>query len=150
VWVWDLRWRRPLFVWESDLLNELLVVVARHSRSDREDGWSWTHSSDGRYSVKSAYYHLLSSLPGSVAPEGVVLDAVSRVWKPCAPSKVVVFSWQLILDRIPSRLILSLSGVPLPVGGRGESFTMRRLSRRCTYFFCALLSFQCGIRCLGG
>jgi len=76
-----------LFVWESDLLNELLVVVTRHSRSDREDGWSWTQSSDGRYSVKSTYSHLLSTLPGFVSWEGVVLDAVSRVWKSCAPFK---------------------------------------------------------------
>jgi len=122
VWEWDLRWRRPFFVWESDLLNELLVVVNRHSWSDREDGWSWTHSSDGRYSVKSAYSILLYSLPGNGALEGVVLEAASRVLKSCAPSKVVVFSWQLILDRIPSRLNLSLRGVPLPAGGLGCVF----------------------------
>jgi len=37
VWVWDFRWRIPLFVWETDLLNEMLAVVARHSRVDKED-----------------------------------------------------------------------------------------------------------------
>jgi len=31
VWVWNLRWRRPLFVWEDDLLNQLLVVMASHT-----------------------------------------------------------------------------------------------------------------------
>ena len=38
--------RRPLFVWETDLLNELLLVVTRRSRVDREDGWSWSLSPD--------------------------------------------------------------------------------------------------------
>jgi len=122
VWEWDLRWRRPLFVWELDLLNELLVVVARISRVDKEDRWAWTLSYDGRFSVKSAYGHLLSNLPGIDAPVGEVLQAVSRVWKFGAPSKVVVFSWQLLLNRIPTRLNLSYCGVPLPVGGLGCVF----------------------------
>jgi len=119
----------------------------REREREREDGWSWTHSSDGRYLVKSAYSHLLSSLQGPVAPDGVVLEAATRVWKSGAPSKVVVFSWQLILDRIPTRINLSLRGVPLPVG---VSSALHRRSRRFTCFFCALLSFWCGIRCLGG
>jgi len=93
VWEWDLRWMRPLSARESDLLNELLVVVNRHFRSDREDWWSWTHSSDGRYSVKLAYSLILSSLSSNRAPKGDVLEATTRVWKSCAPSKVVVFSW---------------------------------------------------------
>jgi hypothetical protein len=120
-WVWDLRWRRHLFVWETDLLHELMLVVTRNSRVNRDDRWSWTHSSDGRYSVKSAYTHLSKSLPSSV-PNGEVLQAVSRVWKSPAPSKVVVFSWQLILDRIPTRLNLSLRGVQIPSGGLGCVF----------------------------
>lgn len=96
VWVWDLRWRRPLFVWETDLLNELPVVVARHSRVDMEDWWSWDHNPDGRYSVKSAYSSLLRGLPVEDAPDDVILQAVSRVWKSRTPSKVVAFSWQLL------------------------------------------------------
>jgi len=115
-------WRRPLFVWKLDLLNKLLVVVTRQSRNDREDGWSWTHSSDGRYSVKSAYSHLAASLPSTDFPAGVALEAATRVWKSGAPSKVVFFSWQLILDRIPTRLNLSRHGVSLPVGGLGCVF----------------------------
>jgi len=68
------------------------------------------------------YFHLLSSLPGTEAPKGDVLDAVTRVWKFGSPSKVVVFSWQLIHDRIPTRLNLSHHGVLLPVGGLGCVF----------------------------
>lgn len=90
--------------------------------STNETSLPWTHSTDGRYSVKSAYSHLLSSLQSSGAPEGDVLQAVSRVWKSGAPLKVVVFSWQLILDRIPTKLNLSHHGVPLPLKGLGCVF----------------------------
>jgi hypothetical protein len=66
-WVWDFIWRRPLFVWESDLLFDLLVVATRPTRVDREDTWSWINSPDGRYSVKSAY----SILSKGLVPEGI-------------------------------------------------------------------------------
>ena len=68
VWVWDLRWRRPLFVRETVLLNEMLKVVSRLSRVDMEDVWSWTHSVDGRQSVKSDYTYIIKGLSATSAP----------------------------------------------------------------------------------
>lgn len=79
IWVWDLSWRRPLFVWEYDLLTDLLEVAKRHSRIVREDAWYWSISPDGRYSVKSAYSNLIKSLSTAGCPEGVVLQAVSSI-----------------------------------------------------------------------
>lgn len=61
-------------------------------------------------------------LPVPGAPDGEVLQTVSRAWKSSAPSKVVVFSWQLILHRIPTRLNLVRRCVPLPDGGLGCVF----------------------------
>ena len=72
--------------------------------------WSWTIIPDSRYSVKSTYSHLIKDLPDASAPDGVVLKEVSAVWKSWAPSKVIVFSWHLLLDR---------RGVPLPADGVG-------------------------------
>lgn len=134
-------WRSPLFVWELDLLAELLVVAARLSRSVREDRWFWATNHDGCYSVKSAYSNLLRGLLVEAAPEGVVLQAVSSVWNSWAPSKVIVFSWQLLIDRIPSRRNLIRRGVPLPVGGVGCAFcdcpseSAVHLFISCPYFF---------------
>jgi hypothetical protein len=79
-------------------------------------------SPDDRFSMKSAYLALLKGLPPAGAPEGEVLAAVSSVWKSWAPSKVIVFSWQVLLDRIPSRQNLLRQGVPLLEGGLGCAF----------------------------
>jgi len=103
-------------------LSHLTVTFIRYSRVDKEDKWSWTLSPDGWYSVKSAYSSLLRGLPATGASEGDTLQAVSRIWKAWVPSKVVVFSWQLLLDRIPTRLNLIRRGVPLPNGGLGCAF----------------------------
>ena len=62
-----------MFVWELDLLNELLVVVSRPARVDRGDFWSWTHTLDRWYLVKPTYSLLLSRLPASGTHQGVAL-----------------------------------------------------------------------------
>ena len=116
-WVWDLIWRKPLFLWELDLLVDLLQVATRLSRVDREDRWSWSCSPDGRLSVKSAYSIHIKGLPATGTPVGEELLIVSRVWKSWAPSKVIVFSWQLLFDRIPTQNNLVRRGVLLPVCG---------------------------------
>jgi hypothetical protein len=111
-----------LFVYEADMLSDLLAVAIRGAMVVSEDVWSWTLSRDGRYSVKSAYSSLLKGLQVLGIPQGEVLQAVSRVWKSWAPSKVIVFPWQFLLDRIPSRSNLLRRGVPLPAGGVGCIF----------------------------
>jgi len=60
--VWDFRWRKPLFVWESDLLVDLLLMARRPTCLDKEDEWSWSLSPDGHFSVKSAYLALSKGL----------------------------------------------------------------------------------------
>jgi len=100
----------------------LLLVATRHSRLDREDVWSWSLTPDGRYSVKSAYSLLIKGLPDAGAPHGDTLQATTRIWKSWAPPKVIVFSWQLLLDRIPTRSNLVRRGVPLPERDLGCAF----------------------------
>ncbi|KEH41038.1 hypothetical protein MTR_1g041135 [Medicago truncatula] len=125
-------------------------IATRLSRVVREDVWSWTNSPDGRYLAKSSYSTLINGLPAMGTLEGEILQAVSRVWKSWAQSKVIAFSRQLLLDRIPTRSNLLRCGVPLPMGGLGLFSAMCHMSLRCTCSFPVLPSFQCGIRCLGG
>ncbi|GAU31203.1 hypothetical protein TSUD_210600 [Trifolium subterraneum] len=69
-WLWDLRWIRDLFVWELNLLE-----------------------------IKSAFLALSRSTIDEVifsVEEQMLLPKVLKTW---APSKVAVFSWQLLQDR---------------------------------------------------
>ncbi|GAU33515.1 hypothetical protein TSUD_386600 [Trifolium subterraneum] len=49
-WVWDLRWRRDLFVWELNLLESLREILDRAIISTADDSWYWKHDSSGLYS----------------------------------------------------------------------------------------------------
>jgi len=74
------------------------------------------------HSIFLVIHFLLDNRHQYLCYAGKVLQAVSQVWKSRAPSKVVFFSWQLILDRIPTRLNLSHCGVPLPTRDLGCVF----------------------------
>jgi hypothetical protein len=87
-----LVWRRSLFVWETGLLNNLLRVLEGFSGTDEGDSWMWGPEGNGGFSVKS-YYRLLEKL-------------FRYLWKSSASSKVVSFSWPLLLDCIPTRVNL--------------------------------------------
>jgi hypothetical protein len=110
-WIWNLKWRRPFFSWEEDLFRELLRLLDVVPISRVSPSWSYRYGIDGRYSVK-ANYAFLSSLwafPTSLSPP--LCGAIHKVWESWAPSKVVVFLWQALLLRIPTRSNLATRGV---------------------------------------
>ncbi|GAU25614.1 hypothetical protein TSUD_260480 [Trifolium subterraneum] len=116
-WLWDFRWKRELSVFEFGLLQDLLLVVTQFPLSGMEGSWVWTLDPTGNYSVKSAYLAITSV---EAAPEQNSL--LTRVWKSWAPSKVIVFSWQLLQDRVPTR----------------QNLLRRRVFREASMSFCAL------------
>lgn len=51
-----------MFVWEEDLLKELMSVIeAIKLNNEIEDTWNWSYSFDGFFSSKSAYLRLLKN-----------------------------------------------------------------------------------------
>lgn len=104
--VWDLSWRRPLLVWEEEMLQNLLPVLVTTRGSAGVDSWRWSQGDNGEFSVESCYSLLERlCLLEDRGRQGV--EVVFKYLRKCpAPSKVVVFSWTLLLDRIPTRLIL--------------------------------------------
>lgn len=102
---WTFLWRRPLFVWENELLSELLEDLESF-RGSIEDGiWWWRLEGNGVFSVKSMYKKLellLAETTVSVEHRRVF----THIWKSPAPSKLVVFSWKLFHDRIPTKVNL--------------------------------------------
>jgi hypothetical protein len=94
---WNLGWRRALFLWEEELVNNLLVSLEVVTLSSREDRWRWKWDPVG-FSVKSAFEVLSKEIvPGPLLS---VFEAkiISNIWQSPAPSKVLAFSWQLLYD----------------------------------------------------
>ncbi|GKV51343.1 hypothetical protein SLEP1_g58010 [Rubroshorea leprosula] len=72
----------------------------------KPDEWEWVHDKDGHYSTKTAYSLLTQEQRGSRGTE-----IFRRIWNPLFPSKVSAFNWQLVLDRIPTRMNLLRRGI---------------------------------------
>ena len=109
-----LTWRRPLFVWENELLVELMEDLHGFRGGQEEDVWWWKLEENGRFTVKSMY----SKVEGLLLEEGPILveqrRVFSKIWKCWEPSKVMAFSWKLLLNRIPTKVNLSLRQVLIP------------------------------------
>jgi hypothetical protein len=72
--------------------------VANHPLLGAFDSWSWKHDSTGTFSVKSAYLLLIAGVVSNVLDSLLV-----KVWKSWVPSKMIVFSWQLLQDKVLTR-----------------------------------------------
>jgi hypothetical protein len=113
---WNLLWRRRLFVWEENLVYDLLEAISTVVLSNELDRWGWSFNDGGEFTVKSTYGAVLS-LFVSLDPIGLVdSKAFGALWKCLAPSKVKAFAWQLLLNRIPTRQNLLRRQIHLPEG----------------------------------
>jgi hypothetical protein len=107
----DWGWRRRLFVWEEELLVNLVESFPVLSMSREDDEWNWIPCVDGRFTVNSTYL-LLDSIFTSEFVLGVSeLRVLKKIWDSPAPSKVIAFSWKLLRNRIPTRVNLAVRGV---------------------------------------
>jgi hypothetical protein len=97
------NWRRRFFVWEESLLNLLIADLEGFVPSLVKDSWKWKLEGEGGFSVKSLYKKLDGVLMGADGCPEEERKAFTQIWKSGAPSKVVAFSWKLLLDRIPSK-----------------------------------------------
>jgi hypothetical protein len=100
---WRLNWRRRLFVWEQNLLHELLEVIDSALLTDAPDRWGWRPDNGDGFTVNSTY-KLLSNLSNTeVLMSPWHTKIFCEVWKSPTPSKVCGFVWQLLHNRIPSK-----------------------------------------------
>ncbi|GJW42114.1 SUN domain-containing protein 5-like protein [Tanacetum coccineum] len=73
---------------------------------DKPDSWTWILDNDVVFTVHATRVHLDSSLLPSCSP--------CTRWPKSLPRKVNIFVWRLALDRLPTRLNLSLRGLDIP------------------------------------
>jgi hypothetical protein len=102
-WNWALEWRRQFFAWEVDLLQELLEVLACVVITDDIDRWIWKPGINGVHTVRSTYIFLDNLINNRVPRCELDLFTFKFIWRSGVPSKVSTLSWQLLLDKIPTR-----------------------------------------------
>ncbi|KAK2444918.1 hypothetical protein QL285_015908 [Trifolium repens] len=110
-WRWSLLWRRNFFVWEEGILQELMEVLGGVTLSNANDQWIWIPGSEDGFSVKSAYVFLDYSLNPRLPMSTLENFVFKFIWKCGVPSKVSALSWQVLLNRAPTRENLRHRGV---------------------------------------
>jgi hypothetical protein len=108
---WNFSWRRNLFQWEEERVVSLVDLLANVRLSLDMDSWRWSLTTDAGFSVKSAYYAILEYGGDLQNLTSYEENIFARIWESPAPSKVVVFSWQLLHGRIPTKDNLVSRGV---------------------------------------
>ncbi|MCH80988.1 F-box family protein [Trifolium medium] len=92
------------------MYQQLLAVIDEFQPADQEDSWRWRLNPQFGYTAMSAYQNLILLH----RPEAVFNQLQHLVFNniSAAPSKVIAFSWQMLLDRIPTMDNLTLRGLP--------------------------------------
>jgi len=111
---WNFSWRRRLFVWEEDLIHNLMLDLHGFEWGQGVDEWFWRLEKGGVFSVKSTYKKLAEvSLADNLWGEEEE-HVFGQIWKSPAPSKVVALSWRGLLDHVPTRVNLARRNVLPP------------------------------------
>ncbi|KAJ1418166.1 Ribonuclease H-like superfamily [Sesbania bispinosa] len=105
--------------WKVDMIRSFFsaadvnrILSIHLSRLDREDSLIWKLSKDGRYSVKSAYYHITENMVDNSHYK--VQGDWKTLWKLKVPNCVKLFLWRLLRGCLPTRMNLQRKGVSCP------------------------------------
>jgi len=108
---WNFDWRREPFLWEQNLITNLLALLDGFALGTFNDKWRWMPDDGGAFSVRSSYRVLEGILLLEYGLNALEESVFGGIWKSPTPSKVIAFSWMAFLDRIPTRSNLVLRRV---------------------------------------
>nr|GEY17151.1 RNA-directed DNA polymerase, eukaryota [Tanacetum cinerariifolium] len=91
---------------EDSQLHSFAENVVGVILSSQNDRWVWSLKSSGHFSVKSA--------PVCIDDFFLPYVGVSTIWVNAVPIKINIFAWRMSLDKLPTRLNLSLRGIDIP------------------------------------
>ena len=120
--------------WKKESLREYPALLVNVALQDNiQDSWWWLLDPNHGYSVRGTYRYLTTY--DEPMPNGVY----NNVWHKLIPSKMSLFAWWLLQDRIPTRSNLVSRHVIQPidnlcVGGYGDMETSDHLFIGCNLF----------------
>ncbi|GJR00332.1 RNA-directed DNA polymerase, eukaryota [Tanacetum coccineum] len=92
--------RNPIGKAEKDQWVVLLSLLETHVSSNQRDRWIWMGDGDGIYSVKCGR---------KLIDKGTLcLDTYATRWLKEMPTKVNIFIWRMLLNKLPTRMNLMI------------------------------------------
>jgi hypothetical protein len=110
-WAWNIEWTTALSETESETTHDLLLLLDQFRLCrDDNDRWRWLAHETDFFTVKTAYKSLLNSLD---LPEidTATVNALKSLWLNNVPSKVSIFGWKLMLEKLPTGEALFNKGI---------------------------------------
>ena len=109
--IWNMEvLQNSFYPWEAEVIRKIYVSEACNT-----DCLVWPKSSDGDYSVKSAYRMLatevINGAPSSSNGEGS--KVWKSIWKIRAPPKIKHFMWRAAKDSLPSKQNIARRKIPI-------------------------------------
>lgn len=109
-WNWEVL-QKSFYLWEAEVIRKIYVSEACNT-----DCLVWSKTSDGCYSVKSAYQMLATDQVINAAPSssnGEGSKVWRSIWKIRAPPKIRHFMWRAAKDALPSKQNLARRKIAL-------------------------------------
>lgn len=96
-WQWELRWRRNMFLWETELVAELMGKLESYlPKADFEDSLSWELTSNKVFSVRS----LTGSINASRMQSCMDRIVAKFIWLKISPPRAQMTLWLLSHNRL--------------------------------------------------
>ncbi|QHO20170.1 Putative ribonuclease H protein [Arachis hypogaea] len=108
-WIWNFQWRRALFQWELELVNQLheRLRPVRLS-SGREDNVVWKFENKGIFSTSSVIQAIQAE---TLSAEITSYSFTSSIWKGFVPPRIELFGWFVLVGRVNTKERLTKLGV---------------------------------------
>ncbi|XP_058748335.1 uncharacterized protein LOC131621306, partial [Vicia villosa] len=95
------------------LVTELLVELQQQGlrvHGNGEDTFHWSTEASGIFTVSSCYNRFREKLSGAPLDNSTVL-ALAQIWKVNAPSKILLFGWRFIINKLATKDLLVKRGI---------------------------------------
>ncbi|XP_068466604.1 uncharacterized protein [Phaseolus vulgaris] len=123
VWVWHFDWRRPFFVWEKSLVEQLVQSLQEVKLVLGEaDNWVWKAGGCQSFTVNFVYVQLRRDRVGEFS------SVYSMLWRCKALSSALFIAWRVMENKIATRGSLEMSDFYFE--GRCLRYNLGRCSER--------------------